>query len=56
MRRTRHVERGATGVEYALLISLIAAVVVVAVVTLGTSTAGLFNRHCQAWAAAGQPC
>jgi len=37
-------ERGATSAEYALIASLIAVVVIVAVALLGTSTSGLFNR------------
>ena len=36
-------DRGATSVEYALLASLIAVVVIVAVVLLGTNLFGLFN-------------
>ncbi len=37
---------GASSVEYGLMIALIAAVIVVAVATLGTSTMGLFDNTC----------
>jgi pilus assembly protein Flp/PilA len=37
-------ERGATAVEYALLVSLIAAVIAVAVLVLGTTVNGLFEQ------------
>jgi pilus assembly protein Flp/PilA len=36
-------ERGATAVEYALLVSLVAAVVAATVTLLGTSVLGLFD-------------
>lgn len=36
-------QRGATAVEYALIIALIAAVIMIAVGTLGTKTEGLYN-------------
>ena len=36
-------ERGASAVEYGLLVALIAAVIITAVVTLGTNLSGLFN-------------
>jgi pilus assembly protein Flp/PilA len=39
----RSSERGATAVEYGLLVSLIAAVVAVIVTTLGGQVANLFN-------------
>ncbi|MGI9621987.1 MAG: Flp family type IVb pilin [Acidimicrobiales bacterium] len=39
-----HATRGATAVEYALIIALIAAVIIVAVGTLGTKTEGLYNN------------
>ena len=39
----RHDQRGATAVEYSLLIGLIAAVIVIAVTALGLSVLGLFN-------------
>lgn len=42
--------------EYALLIALIAAVIVGAVLTLGATTAGLFDEPCEQRAAAGNPC
>ncbi len=37
-------ERGATAVEYALMLALIFAVVVTSVAYLGTSTAGQFEK------------
>jgi pilus assembly protein Flp/PilA len=36
-------ERGATAVEYALMLALIAVVIAIAVTTLGANTAGLFG-------------
>ncbi len=36
--------RGATAVEYALIVALIAAVIIVAVGTLGTKTEGLYDN------------
>lgn len=36
--------RGATAVEYALIVALIAAVIIVTVSTLGTKTEGLYNQ------------
>jgi Flp pilus assembly pilin Flp len=36
-------DRGATAVEYALMVGLIAVVIVVAVVAFGLSVEGLFN-------------
>jgi pilus assembly protein Flp/PilA len=36
-------EEGATAVEYALLVSLIAVAIIVAVRALGTSVSGIFN-------------
>ena len=41
--RGRGPERGATAVEYALMVGLIAVVIVVAVVAFGLSVEGLFN-------------
>lgn len=35
--------RGATAIEYALIASLIAVVIIIAVGTLGTNVKGLFN-------------
>jgi pilus assembly protein Flp/PilA len=37
-------DRGATAVEYGLLVALIAVVIVVAVALLGTRLSGIFNR------------
>lgn len=39
----RENDRGATAVEYGLMVALIAAVIVVAVTALGTQLSGLFN-------------
>ena len=41
--RQRHSERGATAVEYALMVTLIAVVISVAVAAFGTSLRGLFQ-------------
>jgi pilus assembly protein Flp/PilA len=41
--RDTAVERGATAVEYALLAAMIAGVIVVAVMTLGTRVVALFS-------------
>jgi len=58
MRASRHRrnEIGASTAEYALLAALIAAVVVVAVALLGTSSSALFDRPCIEFAAASIPC
>lgn len=40
---------GASSVEYGLLASLIAAVVVLAVMALGVTAGGLFDRPCSAY-------
>lgn len=37
-------ERGATAVEYGLMVALIAVVIIVAVTALGTQLSGLFDR------------
>ncbi len=37
-------ERGASAVEYGLLVALIAIVIIVAVTTLGTKLSGLFQK------------
>ena len=39
----RHGDRGASAVEYGLLVALIAAVIVTAVTLLGTNLASIFN-------------
>ncbi|MGV8907500.1 MAG: Flp family type IVb pilin [Propionicimonas sp.] len=39
----RIAERGATAVEYGLFVALVAAVIIVSVQALGTSTTGLFE-------------
>ena len=41
--RQRHSERGATAVEYALMLMLIAMVIIGAVTAFGTSLRGLFQ-------------
>ena len=41
--------RGATSVEYALLIALIAIAIVAAVTLLGNGTAGLFRESCDSF-------
>ncbi len=38
-------DRGATAVEYALIMSLIAIVIIVAVVLFGTRLSAMFNRN-----------
>lgn len=45
----RSLDDGASSVEYGLLASLIAAVVVLAVMTLGVTAGGLFDRPCSAY-------
>jgi pilus assembly protein Flp/PilA len=37
-------DRGATAVEYGLIVALIAVVIIVAVVLLGTRLSGIFNK------------
>ena len=37
-------ERGATAVEYGLMVALIAVVIITAVTLLGTNLSGLFNK------------
>ena len=37
-------EKGATAVEYGLMVALIAIVIIVAVALLGTNLSGLFNK------------
>ena len=41
---TRLTERGATAVEYGLMVALIAIVIIVAVALLGTNLSGIFDR------------
>jgi pilus assembly protein Flp/PilA len=40
-------EKGATAVEYGLMVALIAIVIIVAVALLGTNLSSLFNRVAQ---------
>ena len=42
--RTTRNERGATAVEYGLMVALIAIVIIVAVALLGGNLSGLFNQ------------
>ncbi|SDO90224.1 pilus assembly protein Flp/PilA [Pedococcus dokdonensis] len=37
-------ERGATAVEYGLMVALIAIIIIVAVAALGTNLSGIFDR------------
>lgn len=41
-------DRGATAVEYALLVALIAVVIIAAVTLLGTNLTGIFNKTASA--------
>lgn len=52
----RRDQRGATAVEYGLLITLIAAVIFFAAQSLGGSTKDAFEAFCTQMAAAGYPC
>lgn len=56
MDSTRREERGATSVEYGLMITLIAAIIFIAVQALGGSTKDAFDAFCTQMAAAGYPC
>lgn len=47
----RH-ERGASAVEYGLLVAAIAAVIVVVVMAVGTVTGNLFDKSCDSVSAA----
>ncbi len=40
----RHTERGATAVEYGLMVALISIVIIVAVALLGTNLKGMFTK------------
>lgn len=46
-------ERGASAVEYGLLIALIAAVITAAVILLGTATSGAIESPCNSLDSAG---
>ena len=48
-RGSQNGETGASAVEYALLIALIAGVIVGAVVALGPEVAALYDRASQGW-------
>jgi pilus assembly protein Flp/PilA len=54
VKRTRRCDRGASAVEYALIIMLIAIVIVGAVTFFGQKTNGLFQNSCTSFAAAAQ--
>jgi pilus assembly protein Flp/PilA len=43
VKRLQHRERGATAVEYGLMVFLIALVIIIAVTTLGTNLSTLFS-------------
>jgi Flp pilus assembly pilin Flp len=49
-------ERGASAVEYALLLSLIAVIIIVGASYLGTRTSAMYDRPCDELAAVGKPC
>lgn len=51
MRRVQRTERGASAVEYALIIMLIAVVIITAVTFFGQRTNGLFSKSCSSFAA-----
>lgn len=51
-RRQARTEVGASAVEYAVLVSLIAIVIIVSVQFLGVRTAGLFQKTCSSMASA----
>jgi Flp pilus assembly pilin Flp len=53
---TRHSQSGASSAEYGLLISLIAAAIVVTLVFFGTEVSALFDEPCDSLTAAGRPC
>ncbi|MGH6978091.1 MAG: Flp family type IVb pilin [Brevundimonas sp.] len=42
-------ERGASAVEYGLILGAIAAVIVIVVFALGGPTQGLYNNACDGW-------
>lgn len=50
-RQRRQRQRGASAVEYALLIAGIAALLIVSIGLLGTGTLGLFDDTCESIAA-----
>jgi pilus assembly protein Flp/PilA len=49
-------ERGATAIEYAIMLAFIAAVIVAAVTLLGQNTQQPFSRVCQDGFGGGSPC
>ena len=49
-------ESGATAVEYALIVALIAGVIFAVVGVFGTKTLGLFDKPCAEFSNVGQPC
>lgn len=56
MRLTGDGERGATAVEYGVLVALIAGVIIAAVMAMGISTGEAFESPCDELAVAGHPC
>jgi pilus assembly protein Flp/PilA len=49
-------DRGATAVEYAIMVALIAAVVILAVIFLGRTTSSTFSCTAQVVSTSGQAC
>jgi len=49
-------ERGASSVEYALLLSVVAVILIVGIAFLGTRTAAMYDSPCTELAAAGNSC
>ena len=49
-------ERGATSVEYALILTLVAVMIILGVTALGTSTSEMYDKPCADLATAGHPC
>jgi Flp pilus assembly pilin Flp len=55
-RRSARDELGATAVEYSLILTLIAVLIIVGVGALGTRTSAMFDKPCDDLAAQGHPC
>lgn len=55
-RRCARDESGATAVEYSLILTLIAVLIIVGVGALGTSTSEMFDKPCDDLTAHGHPC
>jgi Flp pilus assembly pilin Flp len=54
--RTPRDELGATAVEYSLILTLIAVLIIVGVGALGTRTSAMFDKPCDELAAQSHPC